>query len=165
MSYCKEFGIDIQDSDWPIHHIPLTLMCDNGEMIGLQPQKLVVPLTELQLSPPYRPDFKSFVENRFGLLNKELIHDLLGTTRGGKVVRGDKDPRKDAIYTLKDFTKLLINAVLELNRSKYDRLAESSPLLIKHNLTPNPINFWKINVLNHKPVSYTHLTLPTIYSV
>lgn len=150
VSYCKEFGIDIQDSDWPIHHIPLTLMCDNGEMIGLQPQKLVVPLTELQLSPPYRPDFKSFVENRFGLLNKELIHDLLGTTRGGKVVRGDKDPRKDAIYTLKDFTKLLINAVLELNRSKYDRLAESSPLLIKHNLTPNPINFWKINVLNHK---------------
>jgi hypothetical protein len=79
-----------------------------------------------------------------------LIHDLLGTTRGGKVVRGDKDPRKDAIYTLKDFTKLLINAVLELNRSNYDRLAKSSPLLIKHNLPPNPMNFWKINVLNHK---------------
>jgi hypothetical protein len=26
----------------------------------------------------------------------------------------------------------------------------SNPLLIKHNLDPTPINFWKINVLNHK---------------
>lgn len=148
--YCKEFGIDIQDDDWPMHHIPLALMCDNGEMIGLQPQKIVVPLTELQLSPPYTPYFKSLVENRFGLLNKEVIHNLLGTTRGGKVVRGDKDPRKDAVYTLKEFTALLIDAALELNRTQYERLARSNPLLIKYDLPPTPLNYWKINVLKHK---------------
>ncbi|MEI6895830.1 MAG: hypothetical protein V5789_14640 [Colwellia sp.] len=128
-SYCKEFDINIQDSDWPPAHIPLRLMCDNGEMIGLEPQRLVVPLTELQLSPPYRPDFKAMVERRFGLLNDEVIHSLLGTTRGGKVVRGDRDPRKDATYTLKEFTTLLIEAVLELNRSIYNNLATTSPLL------------------------------------
>ncbi|GAC25107.1 Tn7-like transposition protein B [Paraglaciecola mesophila KMM 241] len=148
--YCKEFGINIQDSDWPVNHIPLTLMCDNGEMIGLNPQKLVVPLTELQLSPPYRPDFKSMVEVRYGLLNKELIHDLSGTTRGGVVIRGDKDPRKDAIYTLKQFTTLLIDAALELNRTKYDRLAKSNALLIKYDLLPTPINYWKVNVASYK---------------
>jgi putative transposase len=149
-SYCKEFGIIIQDSDWPTAHIPLRLMCDNGEMIGLAPQKLVVPLTELQLSPPYRPDFKAMVERRFGLLNDEMIHKLLGTTRGGKVVRGDKDPRKDAIYTLKEFTALLIDAVLELNRSIYNSLATSSPLLIKKGITPTPLNFWKAHTAEHK---------------
>lgn len=148
--YCKEFGIDIRDSDWPASHIPLRLMCDNGEMIGLQPQKLVVPLTELQLSPPYRPDFKAMVERRFGLLNKELIHSLLGTTRGGQVIRGDKDPRKDAIYTLQDFTSLLIDAVLELNRTSYDDLATTSPLLIERDLSPTPTNFWKIHLSEHK---------------
>jgi putative transposase len=149
-SYCNEFDINIHDSDWPSTHIPLRLMCDNGEMIGLQPQKLVVPLTELQLSPPYRPDFKAMVERRFGLLNKELIHELLGTTRGGKVIRGDKDPRKDAIYTLKEFSSLLIEAVLELNRTKYDSLAMVSPSLIKQNLSPTPNNFWKIHLSEHK---------------
>ena len=149
-SYCKEFGIDIQENDWPAAHIPLRLMCDNGEMIGLAPQKLVVPLTELQLSPPYRPDFKAMVERRFGLLNDEMIHKLLGTTRGGKVVRGDKDPRKDAIYTLKEFTALLIDAVLELNRSIYNSLATSSSLLIEKNLSPTPLNFWKAHIAEHK---------------
>ncbi|PKH88311.1 transposase [Colwellia sp. Bg11-28] len=149
-SYCKEFGIDIQESDWPVAHIPLRLMCDNGEMIGLQPQKLVVPLTELQLSPPYRPDFKAMVERSFGLLNKEIIHQLLGTTRGGKVIRGDKDPRKDAVYTLQEFTGLLIEAVLELNRTTRTSLARSSALLIQRNLAPTPLNFWKIHLSEHK---------------
>ncbi|WP_417438885.1 transposase [Idiomarina sp.] len=148
--YCKEFGINIQNSDWPAAHIPLRLMCDNGEMIGLNPQHLVVPLTELQLSPPYRPDFKSMVERRFGLLNKEMIHNLLGTTRGGKVVRGDKDPRKDAIYTLSEFTALLIDAVLELNRSLYKSLATSSSLLIEKDILPTPLNFWKAHIAEHK---------------
>lgn len=149
-AYCKEFGIIIQDIDWPAAHIPLRLMCDNGEMIGLAPQKLVVPLTELQLSPPYRPDFKAMVERRFGLLNDEMIHKLIGTTRGGKVVRGDKDPRKDAIYTLKEFTSLLIDAALELNRSIYNSLATSSPLLIEKNISPTPLNFWKAHIAEHK---------------
>ena len=149
-SYCKEFDIDIQDSDWPPAHISLRLMCDNGEMIGLEPQKLVVPLTELQLSPPYRPEFKAMVERRFGLLNNEVIHDLLGTTRGGKVVRGDRNPKKDATYTLKEFTTLLIEAVLELNRSIYKSLATTSPLLIEKNVSPTPLNFWKVHVAEHK---------------
>ncbi|WP_127346169.1 transposase [Pseudidiomarina mangrovi] len=149
-SYCKEFGIDILDSDWPSAHVPLRLMCDNGEMIGLQPQKLVVPLTELQLSPPYCPVFKAMVERRFGLLNNEVIHKLQGTTRGGIVIRGDKDPRKDAIFTLKEFTALLIDATLELNRSMYTALATTSPLLIKKDLSPTPLNFWKAHVLEHK---------------
>lgn len=144
--YCKEFGISISEDEWPAHHISQRLMCDNGEMIGLKPQETVPQFTELQFSPPYRPDFKSMVERRFGLLNDELIHQLSGTTRGGIVIRGDRDPRKDAIHTLKEFNKLLIEAVLELNSSQYDSLAFSSPILIEKNLAPTPINFWRAHI-------------------
>jgi hypothetical protein len=119
-------------------------------MIGLQPQKLVVPLTELQLSPPYRPDFKGMVERRFGLLNSKVIHGLLGTTKGGRVVRGDKDPRKDAVYTLKEFSTLLIEAALELNRAQCDSLATANSVLIENNLAPTPLNLWKILLSKHK---------------
>lgn len=41
--YCRLFGISITDDDWPCSHIPLTLMCDNGEMIGLKPQEEMTP--------------------------------------------------------------------------------------------------------------------------
>lgn len=81
--YCKEFGVDIDDSEWPCSHIPKELVCDNGEMIGLQPKTALNPMTKLSFTPPYRPDRKGVVEKRFDILNKEVIHEFLGTTRGG----------------------------------------------------------------------------------
>lgn len=146
--YCKEYNVDIIDSDWPAFHVPQRLMCDNGEMIGLKPQESLVPMMEMQFSPPYRPDFKAYVERRFGLLNSEVIHELLGSTKGGKVVRGSKDPRKDAAFTLKEFTQLLIDAALNLNNTQYESLGRASSLLIENDLEPTPLNYWKIHVEN-----------------
>ncbi|WP_024850121.1 hypothetical protein [Hydrogenovibrio kuenenii] len=148
--YCKSFDVDIVDAEWPCHHAPLRLMCDNGEMIGLQPQQTIVPFTELQFAPPYRGDFKSMVERRFGLLNSKVIHQLLGTTRGRQVVRGDENPKSRAVYTLKEFTKELILAVLELNKTIYDSLATIDDALIRNDLAPTPLNFWKIHLKNHQ---------------
>lgn len=148
-AYCKQFGIDIAESEWPCAHIPQSLVCDNGEMIGLKPMQVLSPMTELRFTPPYRPDGKGVVEKRFDILNKDVLHDLLGTTRGGQVVRGSRDPRKDSIYTLKEVTIQLIKAVLEHNKSVFDDLALSNALLIENDLAPTPINCWKIHIAKH----------------
>ena len=148
--YCEEFGVNIDDSEWPCSHIPKDLVCDNGEMIGLQPKKALNPMTKLSFTPPYRPDCKGVVEKRFDILNKKVIHEFLGTTRGGNVIRGSRDPRKDAIYTLKEVTFEIIKAVLEHNKSIFSDLAFSSPLLVKNDLSPTPINYWKIHLAKHK---------------
>ncbi|MGF1865304.1 Mu transposase C-terminal domain-containing protein [Enterovibrio norvegicus] len=149
-AYCKSFGIDIKDSEWPCAHIPAELVCDNGEMIGVKPNEALTPMTELSFTPPYRPDCKGVVEKRFDILNKEVIHELSGTTRGGQVIRGSRDPRKDAIYTLKEVTAEIIKAVREHNSSILDNLAFSSPLLTENDLTPTPLNYWKIHISKHK---------------
>lgn len=147
--YCRQFGIDIDESEWPCAHIPKNLVCDNGEMIGLKPQEILTPMTQLSFTPPYRPDCKGVVEKRFDIVNEEVIHESLGSTQGGNIVRGSRDPRKDAIYTLKDVTNLMIKAVLEHNRSIFGDLASSSLLLIQHDLSPTPINYWKIHLSKH----------------
>ncbi|PKG74694.1 transposase [Shewanella sp. GutCb] len=149
-TYCKSFGVDIENSEWPCAHIPKELVCDNGEMIGVQPRKALTPMTQLSFTPPYRPDCKGVVEKRFDIINKEVLHELLGTTRGGQVIRGSRDPRKDAIYTLKEVTAEIIKAVLEHNRSILDDLAFSSPLLIENDLSPTPLNYWKIHLKKHR---------------
>lgn len=148
--YCKRFGIDINDSEWPCAHIPKELVCDNGEMIGAKPKEALSTITQLSFTPPYRPDCKGVVEKRFDILNNEIIHELLGTTRGGQVVRGSRDPRKDAVFTLKEVTTEIIKAVLEHNRSLFDDLAFASPLLIQNDLAPTPLNYWKIHVAKHR---------------
>lgn len=149
-TYCKSFGLNIENSEWPCAHIPKELVCDNGEMIGVEPKKALTPMTKLSFTPPYRPDCKGVVEKRFDIINKEVLHELLGTTRGRQVVRGSRDPRKYAIYTLKEVTTEIIKAVLEHNRSILDGLAFSSPLLIENDLAPTPLNYWKIHLAKHK---------------
>ncbi|MFD2179761.1 Mu transposase C-terminal domain-containing protein [Veronia pacifica] len=149
-AYCADFGIQIDDSEWPCVHIPRELVCDNGEMIGAQSQKVLTPMTKLSFTPPYRPDCKGVVEKRFDILNDEVIHELLGSTRGRQVIRGSRDPRQDSIYTLKEVTAEIINAVLEHNRSIFDDLAFASPLLVEHDLSPTPINYWKVHLLKHR---------------
>lgn len=150
VEYCQQFGIEIDESEWPCAHIPKSLVCDNGEMIGLQPQSVLSPMTQLDFTPPYRPDCKGVVEKRFDILNKEVIHDLLGSTRGGNVVRGSRDPRFDAVYTVKEINKYMIKAVLEHNRSVFEDLAFASQLLIEKDLAPTPINYWKIHIAQHR---------------
>lgn len=147
--YCAQYGVFIDESEWPCSHVPKRFMCDNGEMIGLQAQEKVVPFTELSFAPAYRPDYKPFVERRFKVLNDKLLHHLIGSTRGGKVVRGERDPRKDSLHTLREVTTMLIDAALEHNRDIQKSLAFKNPLLIENNLSPTPLNAWKINVSKH----------------
>ena len=149
-AYCARYGIQISEADWPCHHIPQQLLCDRGEMICRKPEELVVPMMQLCIAPPYRADFKGIVERRFGILNDELLHDLIGSSRGKKIVRGDKDPRQDAIHTLSEITTMLIDEVLEHNRSIFDELAISSRLLIENDLAATPINFWNIHLTKHR---------------
>lgn len=148
--YCAQYGIEIDESEWPCAHVPEKLVCDNGEMIGLEPQERVVPFTELTFAPAYRPDYKSFIERVFKTYNDQILHHHLGSTKGGKVVRGDRDPRKDSIYTLEEVTTMLIGAALEHNRSVLQQLAYNNSLLLLNDLSPTPLNTWKIYVAEHR---------------
>lgn len=145
--YCKEFGIEIQESDWPCNHIPQRLLCDRGEFICKDAENLAVPLIgHLSIAPPYRAELKGIVEHRFNILNEKLIHELLGTTKGRHYVRGDRDPRLDATLTLREITKLLIDEVLEHNSSIFKDLAKQSTLLIESEISPTPLNYWSLHV-------------------
>ncbi|MBF4238129.1 transposase, partial [Vibrio anguillarum] len=112
--YCAEFGIEIEEADWPCNHIPQRLLCDRGEFICQDAENLAVPLIgHLSIAPPYRAELKGIVEHRFNILNEKLVHELLGTTKGRHYIRSDRDPRLDATFTLREITKLLIDEVLE----------------------------------------------------
>ncbi|MGE4800407.1 DDE-type integrase/transposase/recombinase [Yersinia hibernica] len=149
--YCARFGMEIEDEDWPCNHIPQRLLCDRGEFICNQAEKLAVPLIgHLSIAPPYRADLKGIVEHRFQILNEKLVHELVGTTRGRQYIRGDRDPRLDACLTLAEVTKLLIDAVLDHNSHIFDGLAGQTTLLIEAGIAPTPLNYWNIHCKKHR---------------
>ncbi|EAS5031595.1 transposase [Salmonella enterica] len=154
-AYCQLFGInDISDSRWPCSHVPTKLLCDNAELIGLKAQSAVVPFTELMFAPSYRADLKSIVESRFRILNHKAVHKLLGTTRGGFVVRGEARPQLSSCYTLKAFTQIMIRAVDDYNHALNKELLYINPLLLKNNLIATPVNSWNISVANFRFSGY-----------
>ncbi len=149
--YCAIYGIEIEESEWPCQHIPQRLLCDRGEFICSDAENLAVPLIgHLSIAPPYRAELKGIVEQRFNILNKQLVHELVGTTRGRHYIRGDKDPRLDAALTLKEINKLLIDAVLDHNSAVFEALSGQTTLLIESGLAPTPLNYWNIHMLKHR---------------
>ncbi|WP_439412228.1 transposase [Enterobacter ludwigii] len=154
-AYCRLFGIDdIDNRRWPCCHVPTKLLCDNAEMLGLKSQSAVVPFTELMFAPSFRADLKGVIESRFHILNREAVHHLLGTTRGGYVVRGEARPQLSSCYTLKAFTEIMIRAVDEYNHALNTELLYINPLLLEKNLTATPVNSWKSSVDNFRFVGY-----------
>ncbi len=143
--YCLRYGITITEEDWPCHHLPESLLCDRGELAGLVPEQLLVPVTQLSITPPYRPDMKAIVERCFGKFNSELLHELPGSTKGRAHTRGEPDPRLQSQLTIHEFTTLLIDEVLQQNQSVCEALASQSPLLIQNGLPPTPLNYWNIH--------------------
>ncbi|WP_202611221.1 DDE-type integrase/transposase/recombinase [Aeromonas caviae] len=149
--YCARFGIDIEEQDWPCQHLPQRLLCDRGELVCKDAEKLAVPLIgHLSVAPPYRADFKGIIERRFRILNDKLLHQLKGSTRGRHYIRGDKDPRLEAALTLKEINTLLIDEILEHNNHIFGALAGQSTLLIESDLSPTPLNYWNIHLAKHR---------------
>jgi putative transposase len=148
-AFCERFGVSITEDDWPCHHLPRALLADRGEMIGLAPEQHLSPMgLKLEFAAATRADWKSVVERRFGIVNKEALHELQGTTKGKPRGRMDPDPKKKAIHTIREVTAILIKDFIEFNKTRHiDDLR--TPGLISLDLAPTPLNFWNYHVSRH----------------
>ena len=146
---CARYDMVVHDSDYPCHHVPLSILCDRGEFIFQGPEQAVTPINSIKIAAPQRADMKGIVEKRFDILNEKLFHQLEGSTFGRVKNRGDIDPELRSELTLERLSRMMIDDVMEHNRSQFDDLA-TSPLLMKHDLAPTPINFWNAHLQEHR---------------
>jgi len=147
--FCAHYGIVIDEEDWPCQGLPLGIVCDRGEMIGNAPEYHIPPMgIKLDFAAPIRADWKAVVERRFGIVNKEALHDLDGTTLGKPRGRMDPDPKQKAVHTLDEVTKIIVQDFIEFNKTRYieDIL---TPGMVTNDLEPTPINFWKYHESRH----------------
>src|SRR5450755_1497372 len=141
--FCKEYGFDISEHEWPSHHLPKEILADRGELLSKNSDDLTNSLNiRMSTTAPYRPDWKGCVERHFRLLD-----DMYCSWMPGRVDdhprRGDPDYRLDARMTLHDFRKFLIDCVLEHNttyRVPEDHLDQA---IIEAEIDPYPCNLWE----------------------
>ncbi|ACC76032.1 Mu transposase C-terminal domain-containing protein [Paraburkholderia phymatum] len=149
VAFCRMYGIEIESSSWPAHHLPHELMADRGEMLGHAAEGIVSGLgIDIAIAPPFRPDWKAIVESRFRLLNStSQIHWIPGAVRQRIAERGERDYRLDAVLDLAEFTNIMISSVLHYNHHsrRPDRLTAD---MIREEIEPSPVNLWRWGMEN-----------------
>ncbi len=143
VDFCRRFGRDITEDEWPCHHFPETLLGDRGELISKHADQLVKAFgIRVPNTASWRPDWKPIVERSFRTLNDEVIDWQPGAVHEVRE-RGEPDYRLDATLTLEDFTEMLIVLILHYNHNhsiQEDMLPLGFPYPEHGN--PTPIELW-----------------------
>ena len=148
--FCKEYGIDITEDEWPVDNIPNAILADRGEFEGFCADNLINTFgIKVQNTPPYRADFKGIVEQYFNILNNQRIKPFLpGSIDTNRRERGDKDYRLDAKLNLNEFIKIIIKCVLYHNNQHYIENYPKEEKMFQDDIKPIPIELWNWGIRN-----------------
>jgi hypothetical protein len=148
VEFCARYGIQIAPEDWPCHYIPRSITGDRGEMLCEDSDHLVTAFgIAVANTPPFRADFKSFVEAQFKITNERGIRRQPGWVDKQRP-RGGRDYRLDAALTLEHFTRLMIELVLHNNRARRIRTQVAPDYPLAQDGDPTPLDLWEWGMRN-----------------
>lgn len=147
VAYCKTLGIEINHAEWPTEGMPESFLADNGEFEGYNATTLTNDRIRVSNTPPFFPDWKPFVESRFGLI-KERIRWVPGFVHSIPQ-RGDRDTRLDATLTLHAFRKVIVYSILQYNNTHRLNDYPMTQEMLADNLEPYPCRLWRWGMRNH----------------
>lgn len=146
--FCKSFGVDIGPNEWIAEHKPHAIIADRGELKskGIEPLAKLLGINTKN-TPSYRADLKGVVERALGLVQQKAKPFFPGYINKNFGERGSKDVRLDAILTIDDFRKYIIEYVRNYNQStlgNYEMTAD----LIRDEVSPIPNELWRWGIQN-----------------
>ena len=140
--FCKQYGIEIFEEQWPTYHLPEIIIADRGEFEGYSVENLINNLNiKIENTTAYRGDLKGIVERKFRTLNGKVKQKTPGAIQKEYRERGDRDYRLDATLSLKEFTAIIITLVLHHNHKIIDKYPMEKEM-ITDGLVPTPIKLW-----------------------
>jgi hypothetical protein len=144
VEFCKQYGLDIEESDWPCAHLPTLLAGDRGELKAKMTENLVNINVDVANAPSFRGDLKPFVEQHFRLTNQK-IRELLSTA-GAKPAkpkeRGDHDPSRNAALTIYEFTQFMILQIIAFNKSALPKEYFITREMFEDKVELTPLDVW-----------------------
>ena len=146
VSYCRKYGIEITNEDWPCMHIPSVLLADRGEVEGKTADILATSLgITVENAPPYRGDLKGIIEKHFDLINLEM-DKIPGNVKKDFRQRCAEDYRLNAILDIYQFTAIIISCVLMYNNSHYMADYRRSQQMRQLGVKPVPRDLWNYGI-------------------
>lgn len=147
VAFCAEYGITIEEADWPSCHLPEAIVADRGELEGYNADHIVNAFNiRVQNTPPYRAEMKGMIEQHVDICNERAIQWVPGAVRRRE--RGDRDYRLDAALDIHEFRKLMILCALDYNRNHLLSGYRLDKDMIADHVEPTPLNLWNWGIRN-----------------
>jgi hypothetical protein len=144
---CAEYGIEIEESEWPIDGLPKGLLADRGEFEGYDADRLVSSLgIHVHNTGPFRPDWKGYVERHFGIADERTAKFTPGYVPPMGRGRGDPDYDLKAALTLNEFRMLMTLHALDYNMNYYLRRYRKSEFMIADHVSRYPLDIWNYGI-------------------
>lgn len=142
-AFCASRGITIEPEEWPAQHLPSILLGDRGELEGNGiAQTLKMFHITCENAPAYRADWKGTVESRFRILQQAFKPYTPGYVDTDFRARGARDYRLDAVLTLDDFEKIILNLVLYFNNHHELKSFDRHKGMVEDRVRSIPIEMW-----------------------
>ena len=149
VSFCREYGIDIEEKDWPVHNLPESILADRGELEGRNVDNIINALhVKVQNTPPYRADWKGVIEQHFRITNLRVKPLLPGTVDPDVRERGDRDYRLDAKLDIYQFTQIIIKCALYHNNQYYLKNYDREEMMVADEVECIPREIWNWGIAN-----------------
>lgn len=163
VSFAREYGLTITESDWPMSVPCLKVFGDNAELTSKRSESLIEDLgITVVFGRAYRGDDKGLVEKSFDHYNNNMISELPGFVRKDSGARGEKDPKLDAVLTLPELYGRLISYIIHHNNFE-----DCSSRLKSREMTIDGIPALRRDIWNwgikHRPFSGKALSEEQLY--
>lgn len=148
-AFCAQFGISIEDDDWPAHHLPAAILADRGELVGPAIENALETFgVRIENTPPYRGDWKGLIESQFRTMHGKFKPYVPGYIECDFRQRGARDYRGDAVLNLKEFSTIIIDMILVYNQTHVLKDYERHPGLTEDGVPSIPIELWRWGIAN-----------------
>lgn len=110
----REYGTQ---KEWAASGIPNIIYVDNGmDFKGNDIKRLVNETlkSDLRHRPVRLPHYGAIIERFIGTINREVIHEIWGTTKSNIVEKGDLDPEEECFLTMSELRKILMTYLVDI---------------------------------------------------
>ena len=149
VTLCERMGINITQEQWDVNRLPRILITDGGSEYKGKQFSQIAELGILVVNlPPYRPDLKGCVEKFFDLVQSSFKNVLKGK---GVIMpdyqeRGSHDYRKDAVFTINEFERIVVRCIVYYNCERVIKNYHYTPEMLEARVKLYANEIWNYKI-------------------
>ncbi|RKR36187.1 DDE-type integrase/transposase/recombinase [Paraburkholderia sp. BL17N1] len=144
VEFCRSLDILIREDQWPACRLCEGVYADQGEVSSVHKAHPLISHYRVGVSnaPAYRPDLRSVMERRFGIIPAIWTSLVPGIVEKSSFDRGVAHPAYHAALDLKELRRVICYSLLSYN-TRVIRGYPTPPEMIEREFAPTPLNLWK----------------------